>query len=122
MDSSSSVVTDINSANENGIQATTIQALTMEGDYDRFKVLLKRRLHECGWTDQIRVIAREIIKEKNGIITAEKLFEELAPKGRALVPSTIKKELLQNVKEDLLKISGYYNKECVQDAKVLPIC
>lgn len=39
----------------------------------------------------------------------------------AMVPTTIKKELLQKVKEDLLKLSGYYSKENIQESTTVSV-
>ncbi|XP_046680849.1 enhancer of yellow 2 transcription factor-like [Homalodisca vitripennis] len=81
------------------------QALELRGDYEKYKILLKRRLQESGWCDQIRLQAKEIVKEK-GSMSVDQLVEELLPQGRASVPSAIKKELLLKVKEGLMKTAG----------------
>lgn len=78
------------------------RALEINGDYDRYKILLRRRLQESGWCDQIRLQARELVKEKGVNITSDQLLEELLPLGRATVPAAIKKELLLKVKEGLM--------------------
>lgn len=83
-----------------------VQALEMQGDYDRYKILLRRRLQESGWCDQVRLQAREIIKLKGSHITVDQLLEDLLPQGRASVPSSIKKELLLKVKQGLLQVAG----------------
>lgn len=86
-----------------------VQALEMGGDYDRYKILLRRRLQESGWCDQVKLQAREILKEKGTNISLDQLLEELLPYGRATVPSSIKKELLLKVKEGLLRAAGVDN-------------
>lgn len=103
---------------DNSLHAVAIQALIMEGDYQRFKVLLRRRLQESGWCDQIRIMARDVIKEKGQDITFDQLWDEVSPKGRAAVPTPVKKELLQKVKEDLLQLAGYYNVQNSQDNQI----
>lgn len=75
------------------------QHLTIEGDKERFKELLRRRLTECGWREEIRVLCRDTIKERGlNNVTVDEIVEEVTPKGRALVPDTVKKELLQKIK------------------------
>lgn len=78
------------------------QSLTIDGDKERFKELLRRRLIECGWREEIRILCRDTIKER-GVhnITVDEIVEEVTPKGRALVPDAVKKELLQIIKSYL---------------------
>ncbi|GLH15982.1 hypothetical protein R5R35_005636 [Gryllus longicercus] len=75
------------------------QSLILSGEKDRFKELLRTRLTECGWRDQIQMLCRQIVKER-GVqnITADELIGEVTAKGRALVPDAVKKELLQKIK------------------------
>ncbi|GFT36431.1 transcription and mRNA export factor ENY2 [Trichonephila clavipes] len=64
----------------------------------RLKDLVRDRLAESGWIDEMRAVCRGIIQEK-GIenVTEESLVEEMTPEGRALVPDAVKRELLQRV-------------------------
>lgn len=69
----------------------------------RFKELLRRRLIECGWRDQVRALCRDVVKEnESGFVTFDGLVTKVTPKARALVPDTVKKELLQKIKSHLL--------------------
>lgn len=81
---------------------TANQHLTIDGDKERFKEILRRRLIECGWRDNVRLLCRDAIKER-GVhnLTVDDIVEEVTPKGRALVPDTVKKELLQKIKQYL---------------------
>uniref|UniRef100_A0A9J8DJ80 Transcription and mRNA export factor ENY2 n=1 Tax=Cyprinus carpio carpio TaxID=630221 RepID=A0A9J8DJ80_CYPCA len=65
----------------------------------RLKELLRAKLIECGWRDQVKALCKEVIKEK-GLenVTVEDLVAGVTPKGRALVPDSVKKELLQRIK------------------------
>ncbi|XP_072936648.1 enhancer of yellow 2 transcription factor-like [Epargyreus clarus] len=79
------------------------QRLVLSGDRERFKELLRRRLIECGWKDQVRMLCRDMVKESEmGSITFDVLVTRVTPKARALVPDTVKKELLQKIKTHLL--------------------
>ncbi|XP_068084688.1 transcription and mRNA export factor ENY2-like isoform X2 [Anabrus simplex] len=75
------------------------QSLIVSGERERFKELLHTRLIECGWRDQLQMLCRQIVKER-GVqnITVDELISEITPKGRALVPDAVKKELLQKIK------------------------
>jgi len=83
--------------------------LKTSGDYSRFKELLRSRLYECGWVDQVHILCRQA--SKNNKVTVEEIYEEVTHKGRSLVPVSVKKELLLKVKDTLLQRAGYYNKE-----------
>uniref|UniRef100_A0A3P9JWX7 Transcription and mRNA export factor ENY2 n=1 Tax=Oryzias latipes TaxID=8090 RepID=A0A3P9JWX7_ORYLA len=65
----------------------------------RLKELLRAKLTECGWKDQMKAHCKEVIREK-GLehVTVEDLVVEITPKGRALVPDSVKKELLQRIR------------------------
>ncbi|KAJ1521347.1 hypothetical protein ONE63_003023 [Megalurothrips usitatus] len=78
------------------------QHLTIEGDKERFKELLRRRLTECGWRDEIRILCRDAIRDK-GVhnVSVDDIVEEVTPVGRARVPDSVKKELLQKIKSYL---------------------
>uniref|UniRef100_A0A9J8B2J2 Transcription and mRNA export factor ENY2 n=1 Tax=Cyprinus carpio carpio TaxID=630221 RepID=A0A9J8B2J2_CYPCA len=70
------------------------------------KELLRAKLIECGWRDQLKALCKEVIKEK-GIenVTVEDLVAGVTPKGRALVPDSVKKELLQRIRAFLAQHS-----------------
>ncbi|CAL8287188.1 unnamed protein product [Merluccius merluccius] len=84
------------------MRATINQKLTEMGERERLKELLRAKLTECGWKDQMKAHCKEVIKEK-GLehVTVEDLVVEITPKGRALVPDSVKKELLQRIRSFL---------------------
>ncbi|XP_058893471.1 transcription and mRNA export factor ENY2-like [Kogia breviceps] len=65
----------------------------------RASLLLRAKLIECGWKDQLKAHCKEVIKEE-GLehVTVDDLVAEVTPKGRALGPDSVKKELLQRVR------------------------
>ncbi|XP_050362406.1 enhancer of yellow 2 transcription factor-like isoform X1 [Nymphalis io] len=68
-----------------------------------FKELLRRRLIECGWRDQVRMLCRDVVKENEGSnVTFDMLLTRVTPQARALVPDSVKKELLLKLKTHLL--------------------
>ncbi|CAM5108393.1 unnamed protein product [Natator depressus] len=97
------------------MRATINQKLIETGERERLKELLRAKLIECGWKDQLKAHCkvifisqedksksskqRDVIKEK-GLehVTVDDLVAEITPKGRALVPDSVKKELLQRIR------------------------
>ncbi|KAK2188985.1 hypothetical protein NP493_118g00026 [Ridgeia piscesae] len=84
------------------MRATINQKLVVSGERDKLKELLRTRLIECGWRDQLKQHCKEIVKQK-GLehVTVDDLVAEITPKGRALVPDQVKKELLQKIRKFL---------------------
>ncbi|XP_015596559.1 transcription and mRNA export factor ENY2 [Cephus cinctus] len=78
------------------------QRLVMAGDRDVLKELLRRRLVECGWRDQVKIICKELIKENGQDITYDTLLSMVTSRARSLVPDSVKKELLQKIKNQLM--------------------
>lgn len=78
------------------------QRLTQTGEKDRLKEHLRTRLIECGWRDQLKLHAKEVVRER-GLerVKLEDLVKEITPKGRALVPDSVKRELLSKIKDFL---------------------
>lgn len=72
----------------------------------RLKDLLRLRLTECGWNDEVRLLCRDVIKEDGGNVNVEKIVKHVTPKARSLVPDTVKRELLQKIKTILSNQSG----------------
>nr|CAD7436177.1 unnamed protein product [Timema monikensis] len=46
------------------------------------KTLLRERLVECGWKDQIHMMCRQIVKERGVNIKVDELIAEITPKAR----------------------------------------
>ncbi|XP_034949891.1 transcription and mRNA export factor ENY2-like [Chelonus insularis] len=84
------------------MKAAPHQRLVMVGDRDGLKELLRRRLVECGWRDEVKIICKELIKEKGHDITYDNMLSTVTTRARSLVPDSVKKELLQKIKSQLL--------------------
>ncbi|KAK7083114.1 Transcription and mRNA export factor eny2 [Halocaridina rubra] len=78
------------------------QKLVETGEKERLKDMLRQRLTECGWRDELKEHAKDIV-QKRGLqhITVDQLVKEITPKGRDLVPDTVKRELLAEIKKFL---------------------
>lgn len=65
---------------------------------NRLKDLLRLRLAECGWSDQVRVLCRDVAKEEGTKLNVDKMVQSVTPEARRLVPDAVKKELLLRIK------------------------
>uniref|UniRef100_A0A8C6FDU4 Transcription and mRNA export factor ENY2 n=1 Tax=Monodon monoceros TaxID=40151 RepID=A0A8C6FDU4_MONMO len=81
------------------VRAAINQTLIEKLEKENSSELLRAKLIECGWKDQLKAHCKEVIKEK-GLehVTVDDLVAEVTPKGRALVPASVKKELLQRTR------------------------
>lgn len=80
------------------------QKLVENGEKERLKELLRNRLMEAGFNDEIMSYCKKTIKT-NGIekVDLETLINEITPKAREIVPDEVKIELLSKIKEILTK-------------------
>ena len=76
--------------------------LVQSGEKEKLKEHLRMRLIECGWRDQLKLHAKDVVREK-GLerVKLDELVREITPKGRSLVPDTVKRELLVKIKDFL---------------------
>ncbi|KAG6616259.1 transcription and mRNA export factor ENY2 [Phytophthora cinnamomi] len=89
------------------VKARISERLVQSGEKERLKELLRLRLVECGWRDEMKLHCKEVIRNK-GIdqVTVEDLIEEITPKGRASVPEDVKNDLLEKIKAFIEKEAG----------------
>jgi len=69
------------------------------GEKDKLKEMLRERLVQCGWRDELKEYCKEVIRKK-GLekVTVEELVADITPQGRATVPEDIKAELLKRIR------------------------
>ncbi|KAK6928524.1 Transcription factor, enhancer of yellow 2 [Dillenia turbinata] len=73
------------------------------GEKERLMELLKERLIDCGWKDEMQNLCRAFIKkEGRNNVTLDELIRAITPKGRASVPDSVKAELLQRIQTFLV--------------------
>ncbi|CAN8003393.1 unnamed protein product [Ixodes pacificus] len=78
------------------------EKLVSSGERDRLKELLRTRLVECGWRDELRAHCKEVLRERDvETTTVDDLVAAVTPKGRASVPDSIKRELLHQIRNFL---------------------
>ncbi|XP_069922103.1 transcription and mRNA export factor ENY2-like [Oryctolagus cuniculus] len=78
------------------MRAAINHKLIETGERECLKEALRAK---CGCKDQLQAHWEEVIKEK-GLehVTVDDLEAEVTPKGRALVPDGVKKELLRRIR------------------------
>lgn len=60
---------------------------------------MRERLIECGWRDEMKALCRAFARKKGkSNVTVDDLVQVITPKGRALVPDSVKAELLQRIR------------------------
>ena len=76
------------------------QKLEQTGKRKEFEDYLRQKLIESGWRDEIKKMCIELIQSK-GIekIKLDELIDDLVPKGKALVPQTIREEMLARIQD-----------------------
>ncbi|WJX81188.1 hypothetical protein P8452_64105 [Trifolium repens] len=73
------------------------------GEKERLMELLRERLVDCGWKDEMKSICRAFVKKKGrNNVTVDELVHVITPKGRAAVPDSVKAELLQRIRTFLV--------------------
>ena len=101
----------MNSSHNNDIavkKSLIEKKLEESGEKEKLEEYLRQKLIECGWKDQLKKHCIEIIRTKGlDKINLEDLVEELLPKGRSLVPTQIKEDLLSRIKTYLEQDDEY---------------
>ncbi|KAL1824692.1 transcription and mRNA export factor ENY2 [Daucus carota subsp. sativus] len=73
------------------------------GEKERLMELLRERLTECGWKDEMKTLCRAYIKKQGrDNVTLDDLIQVITRKGRASVPASVKAELLQRIQSFLV--------------------
>uniref|UniRef100_A0A7S2R8E5 Transcription and mRNA export factor ENY2 n=1 Tax=Eucampia antarctica TaxID=49252 RepID=A0A7S2R8E5_9STRA len=82
-------------------KAELMYRLEQSGEKERLITSLRAKLADCGWRDEMKDIAKDVIRTRGGVtrITVDELASELLPRGRASVPENIKSELLEEVRD-----------------------
>ncbi|XP_054166302.1 transcription and mRNA export factor ENY2-like [Oppia nitens] len=90
------------SGDDKRLKAMANQSLTESGEKDRLIQLLRTRLLECGWRDQVVMQCKDVVRDV-GVenITIDQLIQEVTPKARQSIPDSVKRELLQKIKTSL---------------------
>ena len=104
--------------------------LEESGEKARLEEHLRQKLIECGWKDELKkyclgksTLPLHSLKSLNDVdlirskglekINLDDLVEEMLPRGRALVPTNVKEDLLARIKgylekdEDYKRLTGY---------------
>ncbi|KAI8095046.1 transcription factor e(y)2-domain-containing protein [Gilbertella persicaria] len=82
---------------------TAVSRLFVEsGEKERLLELLKLRLQESGWNDNLDAYSRDTVRNKNlQNASLDELTKEMGDYGRSTVNEVIKKDLLEHIKKFL---------------------
>ena len=77
------------------------------GEIKKIKTELRAQLIECGWRDEMRMLAQNAIRQR-GItkVTADELVEELKPRSKSAVPENVKSDLMNSITNFVRKERG----------------
>ncbi|KAI8817851.1 transcription factor e(y)2-domain-containing protein [Fimicolochytrium jonesii] len=87
---------------DNPIYDTVIErTLARSGAKDMLTEYFRQRLIDCGWRDQLRAYAAEIVRKKplDDPLDIDEIIQEVTPKGRSLVPATVKADLMLRIQQ-----------------------
>ncbi|GLT48033.1 hypothetical protein SLA2020_216760 [Shorea laevis] len=80
-------------------QETIHTKLIKSGERERLKELLRERLAECGWENEMRALCRTFVRDKvTSSVRLDDLIKVITPRGRESVPDNVKAELLQQIR------------------------
>ncbi|XP_016747894.1 transcription and mRNA export factor ENY2 isoform X2 [Gossypium hirsutum] len=81
-------------------QNPSLQEINIKsGEKERLKELLRERLLECGWIDEMKALCRAFTRKKGrNNVTVDDLVHVISPKGRSSIPDSVKAELLQRIR------------------------
>ncbi|KAF9101363.1 Transcription and mRNA export factor eny2 [Mortierella sp. GBA35] len=85
------------SSNNDLLRANLHRELVASGKRDQLVELLKARLIESGWRDDLKAHTREIIQAKENNLSVDEIIKEVSPHARATVPDKVKTELLAQI-------------------------
>ena len=96
-------------AAESQLRMKLNQKLIESGEKERIKDVLRQRLTECGWKDQLKSHCLTLLKSKStaaaqntaqgnsSSVSVEELVAELTPSARLTVPESIKREVTERI-------------------------
>lgn len=102
MNSSGQIKREVNDdSNElEELRAEANRRLVETGERNRIVELLRHRLYECGWKEEVAASCKQLVKDR-GVdnVTVDDLVREVTPGARKSVPDSIKQELLSTIKK-----------------------
>lgn len=67
---------------------------------DRLRQRFIANLVECGWRDDMKDVAKDVIQEHGGLsqFTLDRIVGELLPHGRSTVPPALREEMMEQLR------------------------
>lgn len=70
----------------------------------RLTELLRLRLIECGWKEEVKELCKSVLKQHTTSMSVDELVGQVTPKAKSLIPEQIKTELLAHIRTFLQTI------------------
>mmetsp|Transcript_8745 Transcript_8745/g.12468 ORF Transcript_8745/g.12468 Transcript_8745/m.12468 type:complete len:118 (-) Transcript_8745:603-956(-) len=82
-----------------------VKHLQETGEMDQLKQHLTAKLVDCGWFDEMKEVAQEVVRDRGGVtnITVDELVAELVSRGKQSVPSQVKSDMSTQLRDLLEK-------------------
>uniref|UniRef100_A0A7S0KXV9 Transcription and mRNA export factor ENY2 n=1 Tax=Asterionellopsis glacialis TaxID=33640 RepID=A0A7S0KXV9_9STRA len=82
-----------------------VKHLQETGEMDQLKQHLTAKLVDCGWFDDMKEVAQDVVRDRGGVtnITVDELVAELVSRGKKSVPSQVKFDMSTQLKDLLEK-------------------
>ncbi|KJE90666.1 hypothetical protein CAOG_01937 [Capsaspora owczarzaki ATCC 30864] len=89
---------------EDQLRSRIQQAFIESGEAKRIEELLRARLIDCGWRDNVKAQCKAWIQHVGvEAATVDRLVEEIFPEARGAVPDVIQIELLTQIRDFVSK-------------------
>lgn len=75
--------------------------LISSGNYDIINKQLKLQLYESGWFDKVSQLTNQELQENDSGTNFDQLFAFVKPRAEELVPSAVKEDILEKIKDYL---------------------
>ncbi|KAF9586007.1 Transcription and mRNA export factor eny2 [Lunasporangiospora selenospora] len=85
------------SSTSDHLRANLHRELVESGRRDQLVELLRARLTDSGWRDDLRTYTKEKIQSKETSVSVDEIIKEVSPHARATIPDKIKAELLTQI-------------------------
>ncbi|EFX67106.1 transcription and mRNA export factor ENY2-like [Daphnia pulex] len=87
-------------SNDDREYAIINQRLVEKGDKERLRAVLREQLIKSGWRDALKLECRKVVQEQGlDNISVDEIIKQVTPHARATIPSDVKQDLLNRIKE-----------------------
>ena len=89
---------------EESFKSTAYARLVETGERERLVQELRVKLAACGWEEELRKYCRKVVQDRGvDSITMDDLLHQVTPVARKNVPSEVRDEAVQRIRQFLTK-------------------